>query len=262
MVDADQLLRDGDVDGARVALVDIVRTRPGDDQARMFLFQLLAVNGEWDKALKQLNALVQVASQAQLLGVTYGQAIAAEEQRAAVFAGTAEMALLAGHGGWAEGVARAITLFARGDGPGGIRARDEAFDAAPDLAGSMDGHPFEWIADADSRFGPTMEAIVAGRYGLIPFDVVESIRSEGPRDLRDTVWYPVEIAFRSGHSGAAFLPARYPGSEASANPAHKLGRLTGWIARDWGDEGLGQRLWTLSDGSERGLLDVRDIAFL
>lgn len=261
MADADQLLRDGDVAGARAALVDIVRSRPADEQARMFLFQLLAVNGEWDKARKQLQSLVQIASQAQLLGVTYNQTIDAEEQRAAVFAGKAEMPLLAGQGGWAEGVAKGISLLARDDVAGAISARNEAFDAAPDLPGAIDGVRFDWIADADSRFGPTFEVILGGRYGLIPFDLVESIRSEGPRDLRDTIWYPVEIAFRSGQSAAAFLLARYPGSEATDNDAEKLGRVTDWIERDWGQQGIGQRLWTLSDGSDRGLLELRSLEF-
>jgi type VI secretion system protein ImpE len=70
LADADHLLRDGDVAGARAALVDIVRQRPSDEQARMFLFQLLAITGEWDKARTQLQSLVQVASEAQMLGVT------------------------------------------------------------------------------------------------------------------------------------------------------------------------------------------------
>ena len=33
-----------------------------------------------------------------------------------------------------------------------------------DIAGDIDGRPFEWIADADSRLGPVLEAIVNGRY--------------------------------------------------------------------------------------------------
>ena len=227
----------------------------------MFLFQLLALTGEWDKARTQLQSLTQIASEAQMLGVTYNQAIDAEKQRAAVFAGAAEMPVLAGEGGWPEHVARAITLIAQGDLAGGEALRDAAFDEAPDLTGRLDGVAFEWIADADSRFGPTFEIILGGRYGLMPFDVVKSIMSEGPTDLRDTIWYPVEIAFRSGQSAAAFLPARYPGSESSSDDAERLGRVTAWREAPWGEAGMGQRLWMLSDGSERGLLDLRKLEF-
>lgn len=259
MSDADELLSTGDLGGARAALVELVRSQPTDEQARMFLFQLLAVTGEWDKSRAQLLALTQIASEAQMLAAAYGQAIEAEKQRAAIFDGAAEMPLLIGEDGWAQGVARGIGLLARGDVAGAVAARDEAFDNAPDMPGTIDGQHFDWLADADSRFGPTIEAILGGRYGLIPFDQIVSIKSDGPKDLRDTVWYPVQIAFRNGQSAAAFLPARYPGSESSTDDAERLGRATNWADREWGQEGSGQRLWSFSDSDDRGLLELRSL---
>ncbi len=261
MSDPDALLRSGDVAGTRAALIEATRARPSDERVRMFLFQLLCVTGEWDKARKQLDTLAQVASEAQMLAATYNQTIAAELVRADVFAGKAAMPVLAGMGGWVEGVARAIALQAAGDTEAAEAARDDAFGEADDTPGEIDGQRFDWIADADSRFGPTFEAIVAGRYGLIPFDAVQSITTDGPRDLRDVVWLPVQLALRSGQSIAAFLPARYPGSEVAEQGAIRLGRETDWVDRPWGQAGLGSRLWTLADGSEVGLLEFRKLVF-
>lgn len=262
MSDADTLLREGDLAGARAALVDLVRTQPANEQARMFLFQLLAINGEWDKASRQLEALVSVTAEAQMLAVTYNQAIAGERMREAVFAGDAEMEMLVGKDSWAAGIAKAVSAYVKGDAAGGDAARDAAFEEAPETPGAINGEEFEWIADADARFGPTFEAILSGRYGLIPFDHVRSIKSEGPKDLRDVVWYPVEILFGSGQSAAAFIPARYPGTVASDNDTLKLGRSTDWLDRDWGQEGLGQRLWTTSSGDDdHGLLALRELTF-
>ena len=155
MADADELLREGNLSGARAALVEVVRSQPSSEQGRMFLFQLFAVLGEWDKARNQLQALAQLSPEAQMLSVTYNQAMDAEKQRAAVLAGEADMPLLAGAGGWAEGIARSITLLGRGEVDAAIAARDEAFDSAPDTPGSIDGVKFDWISDADGRFGPT-----------------------------------------------------------------------------------------------------------
>lgn len=266
MADADELLREGNLSGARAALVEVVRSQPSSEQGRMFLFQLFAVLGEWDKARNQLQALAQLSPEAQMLSVTYNQAMDAEKQRAAVLAGEADMPLLAGAGGWAEGIARSITLLGRGEVDAAIAARDEAFDNAPDTPGSIDGVKFDWISDADGRFGPTIEAIIAGRYGLVPFSEIAHIKSDGPRDLRDTVWYPVQMALRSGQSVAAFIPARYPGSESDADDKVKLGRVTNWADHpsgnaDIGQIGHGQRLWTLSEGDDRGLLDLRALVF-
>ncbi|WP_425229590.1 type VI secretion system accessory protein TagJ [Sphingomonas sp.] len=257
---ADTLLRAGDLDGARRALVEVVKAKPGDQQARMFLFQLLAVAGEWDKARTQLNLLAQLSPEAQMLSVAYGQAVDAERTRGQVFAGAERMALLV-PSDWAGGLADAIEHHAHGRTSEGDAARDAAFEAAPDTPGMLDGVAFDWIADADSRFGPAFEAIVGGKYGLIAFDAVASLKSDGPQDLRDTVWYPVQIALKGGHSVAAMLPARYPGSEESDDVNERLGRATSWHDTDAGQAGIGQHLWALSTEDDRDLMSVRSLTF-
>jgi type VI secretion system protein ImpE len=138
-----------------------------------------------------------------------------------------------------------------------VELREAAFEAAPDTAGEIDGERFEWIADADPRFGPCVEAIVGGRYGLLPFAAVSTLKSEGPKDLRDIVWYPVEILLKTGASIAALLPARYPG--VATDPAEQMARATDWHDSPAGQIGSGQRLWATSGGGDRGLLSVRSI---
>jgi protein involved in temperature-dependent protein secretion len=256
MSDADELLRSGDLDGARAALVEVVRRDPGHVPTRMFLFQLLALAGEWDKARVQLDTLARLSPEAAMLATVYNQAIAAERVRESVWAGqaTAEQHLASD---WLGDVAEAIRLDATGDHDGAAAARERAFDAAPDTPGQIEGQRFAWIADADPRLGPCFEVILAGRYGLQAFDQVERISSEGPRDLRDLVWYPVQIGFRNGQSAAALLPARYPGSHAATDPAERLARATGWT--DAG--GSGQHLLATSEGDEHGLLSLRLLRF-
>jgi protein involved in temperature-dependent protein secretion len=258
-MDADQLLRDGDLDGARSALVETVRSHPQDARARMFLFQLLAVAGEWDKARTHLETLARISPEAQMLATVYSMAMKAEAQRAAIFAGRERMPVI--RGAWAEGLADAIMHYANGRTAEGDAARDEALDHAPDTPGEIDGVRFDWITDADARFGPTFEVIVQGRYGLVAFSEVAHVKSEGPRDLRDTVWYPVQLAFREGQSVAALVPTRYPGSELSNDLAMRMGRSTGWQAGAAGETGCGQHLLGLSGGEEVGLLALRSLAF-
>ncbi len=255
MQQADDLLQSGDLDGARRALVEAVRRTPGDVPTRSFLFQLLGLAGEWDKAKAQLTTLAQLSPEAQMLSVVYGQAIDAERQREAVFAGTERVDI---HGGsdWAWPIAEAIEAAAQGRSEDAGALREAAFDAAPDTPGEIDGVRFDWIADADQRFGPTIEAIIGGRYGLLPFAAIAELTSEGPRDLRDLVWYPVEVTLKAGPRIAALLPARYPG--IAADPAERLARATGW--QDDGT-GSGQRLWATSDGEDHGLLSVRALRF-
>ena len=260
MVNADDLLRAGDLDGARAALVETVRSEPTNVQARMFLFQLLAVAGEWDKARRQVSTIAQMSGEAQMLAMAYGQAIDAEVERAQVFAGTARARQHIASP-WVEGVIDAIEHFANGRVAEGEAAREAAFDAAPETPGEMDGEAFDWIADADGRFGPCFEVIINGKYGIQAFDQVERITSEGTRDLRDIVWYPVQIAFKSGQSVAAMMPVRYPGSETAESVPERLGRATSWVDRDWGQVGVGQHLWSLSNETDRDLLSLRKLSF-
>lgn len=258
---ADDLFRAGDLDGARQALVEIVRAKPADQTARIFLFQLLCILGEWERAKTHLNTLAQLSSEAQMLAVAYNQAITAEQFRAEVFAGRATPPNLSRQSPWANDLALAIGHFAAGRTAEAEEARERAFEAAPDTPGELDGVAFDWIADADHRFGPCFEAIVAGSYGIVPFDAVEKLTSDGPKDLRDLVWYPAQISFRSGQSIAALLPVRYPGSEAQPDPQLRQARTTTWTDGPAGEQGLGQRVFTVSQGDDRGILELRSLRF-
>lgn len=258
---AETLLRQGDLSGARAELVELVKKTPGNVEARMFLFQLLALTGEWTKARAQLNAMAQLSPEAQMLSTAYNQAIEAEAMRAEVFAGRAPVALLSKSQPWAQDLAAALGHELAGRTDEAAQARERAFAAAPDTPGTLDGVEFDWIADADSRFGPALEAIIAGKWGLLTFDTLQYVRSEGPGDLRDTQWYPVQIGFKSGQSVAGFLPVRYPGSEASDDVNDVLARATRWIETDNGVTGLGQHILSLSSGDERDLLSLRKLEF-
>lgn len=252
--DAATAVASGDVAGARAALIDAVRTSPGDVGARMFLWQVMALAGEWDKATTQLRSLASLSGESQMLSTVYGQALGQEKLRAEAYAGRGAFPVLVASSPWIEGVAQSLAAEARGEAAEAERLRGEAFDAAGDTPGEADGRSFTWVADVDMRLGPCFEAIVSGRWGLVPFEAVQRIKTEGARDLRDVIWLPVEMSLRSGQSAAALLPARYPGSEA-ASPTLQLGRATEWD----GERPLGQRVWSFDDGSEAGLLDVRDL---
>ncbi|MDB5445620.1 MAG: Virulence protein SciE type [Phenylobacterium sp.] len=262
MADANELLKAGDLGGARAALIDQVKRTPQDQPGRMFLFQLLCVLGEWDKAKAQLRALAQLSPEAQMLAVSYNMAIDAELTREQVFSGVAQPALLVGTCEWAGDLAASIGAFAQGRIDDGEARREAAFDAAPDTPGQFNGDiSFDWIADADPRFGPAFEAVIQGRWGLVPFESVTSITSEGPKDLRDIIWLPVEIAFKTGQSVPAVLPARYPGTAETGEAELQLARGTDWRDSPSGQAGLGQRLWSLGDEGEAGILSLRSLTF-
>ena len=261
MANADELLRAGDLEGVRHTLVETIKRAPADPPARLFLFQLLCLTGEWEKAKTHLRALASLSPEAQMLAAHYNMAIDAELVRRDVFAGRAQPALLVSETTWAGDLAAALGATAAGRFEDADARRTLAFDAAPDTPGEIDGARFEWIGDADPRFGPAFEAIIAGHWGLVPFDAVERIESEGPKDLRDLVWLPVELAFWTGKSVNALLPVRYPGTEAGDDNILKLARGTIWGDEPWGQSGLGQHVWSTDSEAEIDLLSLRRLVF-
>jgi type VI secretion system protein ImpE len=254
---AETQLKAGDIAGALQILRDRLRDSPGDQRARIFLFQALCIEGAWEKARAQLKVLAQLSPKAQMLAVAYNQAIDGEIARAAAVRGIDAAPLLHASPGWAIELANAFAADPRGASE--MRAR--AFESSCDTPGDVDGQKFEYLFDGDERFGPTFEAIIAGRWGLLPFCAVEEMRTEGPVDLRDMVWLPVEIRLREGPSVAALLPVRYPGSEIDEDRELRLGRRTDW-REGAGLRGLGQRVWTTSGGKDIGILSFRKIRFV
>ena len=256
---AQQLVAAGDPKGALALLQQEVRAHAADAKQRVFLFQLLCVLGQWARASTQLQLCGELDAATLPMVNTYREALQCELMREAVFAGQTTPIAFGQPQAWVAWLVEALQADARGDAAAAARLRAEAFDAAPATAGSLNGDPFTWIADADSRLGPVLEAVVKGRYCWVPFAAVTRIVIEPPEDLRDLVWLPARFELAHGGETVALLPVRYVGTAASDNGALQLARRTDWQEHGAGQfSGLGQRLITTS-GAEVGLLDVREI---
>ena len=256
---AEASLRDGDVAAALKLLQDEVRSRPTDAKLRIFLFQLLSVTGQWERALNQLNVAATLDPSALAMAQMYREALRCELLRAEVFAGKRSPMVFGEPEQWLALLIESLLLGGRGQAAQAQKLRGEAFDAAPASPGSIDGVAFEWIADADSRLGPVLEAVVNGRYYWIPFTRLSRVDIDEPTDLRDVVWMPTHFQFINGGEAVGLVPTRYPGSETSADSAVCLARKTVWDEVSPGSfHGLGQRLLATPAG-EHAVMDVRSL---
>jgi len=259
MTSAEENVKAGRLDEALSDLQAQVRKNPADAKLRVFLFQLLAVRGEWDRALTQLKVTSDMDASTVAMLKTYQEVLRCEVLRAEVFAGRRTPLLFGKPAEWMALLVEAMRLTATEKYEEARSLRERAFEAAPAMAGKIDGQPFAWIADADSRLGPLMEAIVNGRYYWIPFSRVKEIRVEKPQDLRDIAWMPASLSLANGGDVVAFIPTRYPGTEASKDMRLVMARGTEWQERPADTFlGLGQRLWTTDQG-DHALMDVRAV---
>lgn len=256
---AEASIRAGAPKAALASLTAAVKADAAKPALRIFLAQLLCVLGQWERAHTQLNVVADMDPATSPMREMVGHALRCEKLRAAVFEGRRSPMIFGEPEAWLAGLIESLLRAGAGEAELSHRLAASAFDAAPATRGSIDGQPFEWIADADSRLGPVLEAMVNGRYYWVPFNRLARMTIEPPTDLRDVVWLPAHLQFTNGGEVIAMLPTRYPGSEKSDDEQILMARRTDW--REDGTErwlGLGQRV-LVTDLGEHDLLSVRTV---
>lgn len=255
---AEESLQNGDLEAALQQLQQHIKQQPANAELRIFLFQLLAVLGQWDRALTQLNVAAELDDAALAMTAMYRQVIACERVREQVFLGTNSPIVFGQPQEWIALLLQALKLTAQEEYAKSQDLRNQAFDQATANTGTIDDQPSSWLADSDARLGPVIEAMIDGRYLWVPLDQLSSLQIDPPNDLRDVIWLPTHFTWHNGGESYGLLPARYPFSYRD-DPLLALSRKTQW--HDCGHDlfiGLGQKIW-VTDVNEYPLLDTRSI---
>lgn len=282
---AEELIKLARPQEALDALVPLIRAKPQDAKLRIFLFQLLAVTGQWERAVGQLETAGQLDAKNLLMAQLCRQAIICEKLRTDVFAGKRSPLIVGEPSDWLGRMLQAAQMSGKGEHRAAGELRSQALEAAPATSGSIEfatakgaaaadatarlaadvsqgptsTEPFEWIADGDARLGPILELIVDGRYYWAPFDRLKQIEIEQPTDLRDVIWLPAKVTWSTGASTVALIPTRYAGTEANKDGGLLLARRTDWSEIDGGGfVGLGHRVLN-TDTSEHAVMNIRRI---
>lgn len=239
-------------------VIATVKSRSADASARMQLFRLLAVTGQWSRAENQLDVAGNLDKSLALTVLAHRHALNCERFRAEVFGGTRAPLFLGEPDRGSALLAQALAL----DSETAQRLRLEALDSIDTTAGAINGQSFQWLSDADSRIGPILEVYLDGKYYWVPFSRVQSFRVHEPADVLDLVWASTELTLRGGAAQAVLIPTRYPSTETSEDDALRLARRTDWVAigEQQQHRGVGQRMFA-SDQTEVALLDARVVEF-
>lgn len=268
-------LKNADLASSLKSLQAEVRDNPSEPKHRIFLFQLLSILGQWDRALGQLNVLRDLNADSLSMVQAYQEALNCEALRDAVFTGNRSPLLFGEPEPWMALMLEALKLSGQGNGVESAAMRDKALQDAPVVSGSLTLFPekttderatalvlpFEWLADADSRIGPFLEAIVNGKYFWIPFQRIGSISLEKVSDLRDLVWLPARFEWANGGEAVGFIPTRYVASQSHSDDHVRMGWKTIWSEAGEGAYfGLGQRILA-TDADEYPLTKIQKIEF-
>jgi type VI secretion system protein ImpE len=247
-----------DVQVSRVK--EAIRAEPADASLRTFYFQLLAVLGDWNKALAQLQVCAQLDPKALPMAQAYREAMRCELLRAEVFEGRRTPYVVGAPPEWLSYMVDALKAQVASTQKAAFDLRAQALDMAPATAGSINGERFEWLCDSDSRLGPIFELYSAGCYYWVPFSSIKNIALEKPQDLRDVVWQPAQLTLLNEGTLQGVVPARYP-AHVDDDDGLRLARRTEWSGIG-GDHvaGRGQRVLT-TEHCDHALLDVRTVSF-
>lgn len=260
-MDAELHIKEGRLDEALSSLMSAIRSKPEDPALRVFLFELASLLGQLDRALNQLRVLENMGKETQMLAKVFERVLQGEFLRTQVFAGKTTPLIFGEPEEWVSWLVQACALTVQGRSDEAKVLRIRARDLAPPNPGKVNGKPFQWLMDADSRFGPTLEVIIGGSYYWVPFHRIKRIQCEKPSGLRDVVWFPAQFTWINGGEMAGHVPVRYPGTELSKDGQLKLARCSDWVTQPDGSQfGLGQRLLA-TDTEDVPLLELRDLEF-
>lgn len=261
---AKQLLDEGLLTEAVERQTAEVKARPTDLAARTFLFELLALAGDLERAGRQLDALGQLLKedpQAQIGAALYRRLLDAEIQRRRVFNEGLRPRFLLEPPAEVTRHIEALDLLRDGRT---TEARDRLDAAEADRvrpSGTLGRTAFDDFRDADDLLAPVLEVHAPAGYGWIPWSQIQLLEVLPPQSLRDLFWAPARIASFDGQLGEVHLPALYPGSHSHPDPTARLGRFTDWVEHEGGIvRGAGLKTFLVGDDA-RTLFELTEVHF-
>jgi type VI secretion system protein ImpE len=249
-MNASELLRAGQLAEAIDAEIKALKANPGDQERRVFLFELLAFAGELDRARRQIEAVKYDEPALDAAALGYRKLLDSEALRRRLFSESLKPEFFSEPPDHLRLRLEAVNRLREGRPQEARELLTQADANLPVLRGKLNGKDFEGLRDGDDLFSYLLEVMAHGRYYWVPLEQVESLTMPAPRFQRDLLWVPARLGLHDGASGEVFLPALYPGSHEHPDPRIKLGRATDWKGPEGGPvRGVGLREFLVGDDS-------------
>ena len=260
-MDAKSLLQSGRLSAAVEELSQEVRAHPADLSLRAFLFELLCLSGEYERAGRQLDVVAQQDARTEVGAQVYRNLLSAEKSRSRLMADGLIPDFLLKPPAFAMLHLEAVNRQREGHPEQARAALEKAAESETPAAGRADEQAFADFADQDSILGPLLEVFIHDRYVWLPFIQIRRLSINAPKTLRDLIWLPAILETVEGPAGGVFIPVLYSGSSRHPNELVRLGRITEWQELGEGLQGgMGQRVFFIDEG-ERAVLELRELEF-
>lgn len=258
---AKELIRAGRLSEARGVLIEEVKSAPKDVGKRTLLFQVLAMGGEWDKAMRHLD-MISTQDPTRLIGAhTYLDIVKAEQERLEVLHRSQVPSVMPEAPAYFPQYMSYINALMTGKFDDARSLIAEIDKVKPEISCTMDGKDFVGFSDTDARLYAFIEAFVHERYVWIPFETIRELVIHEPKTSFDLIWVLANITTWGGLSMNCYLPVMYPETYLHEDEKARLGRLTDWVPLGGGfSRGVGQHVYQVGD-DDVSILDMRGITF-
>jgi len=240
-----EMLQNGQLQEA----IQLVETQLKDDPMNIDLkgqhIELLCINGELERADKQLNFLVQKHPDFLIGAANLRQLIRAEQARIDFMAGKAVPQLFAESDAYVAALMK-LRLAMVDSQDDVTQCANSLEDLRPQVSLLINDKTNQEIRDLDDTLGGFIEIFgTDGNFYLAQLPEIDYINFKPVTSLLEMVWRRVDLAIKDGPCGEAHIPMIYAGSETDAQ---KLGRETDWheVATDV-IAGKGLKMWLADD---------------
>jgi type VI secretion system protein ImpE len=255
---ANDLFKAGKLQDAVAAQTQEVKSRPADQSARLFLFELLAFAGDIERATRQMDVLKYEEMELETARLSYRRMLDAEAARRRVFRDGVKPEFFVDPPEHVTLRLEAVNCLRDKRPDEAAKILERANANSPTVKGQLNGKPFDSLRDCDDLLAHVLEVMAHGQYYWVPLEQIELVTAKAPKYPRDLLWLAARLEMPES-AGDVFLPALYPGSHEHADDQVKLGRSTDWLATPGGPT-LGADLRTFLVGEDPvGLLELREL---
>ncbi len=245
-----EFFNNADLQGLHAHAVREIKKSPQDAAPRALFIQILCMEGEWDRATTQADALLKLSPASAMFCATVSQLIAAEQQRTATLNGKKAPVWTGERPDYADALEAALQAYGRGDAIAGAQKTAQALDMVPTLPVHFSaGAQEEWALDGDARLAGVIEFIKGDAYSLIAMAAVASIELAQPTHPIEILWPHARLTLHSGEILTGRMPGRYPVTEGMDDASLLMARATAWQEVAQGLYlGRGQKGWNTPSG--------------
>ncbi|MBU2870487.1 type VI secretion system accessory protein TagJ [Colwellia sp. E2M01] len=223
-----------------------LRDDPLNVDAKSSLIELLCINGELERADKQLNYMVQKHPDFLIGAANLRQLIHAEQSRQDFLIGKSVPHIFTESDAHIEAFMSLRVEMNQGNAESITNSALKLEENRTDIQVELNGEVVNEFRDLDDSLGGFLEIFgTDGKYYIAQIKDIEYIHFKPVSSIIEQVWRRVELSIKNGPSGEAHIPLVYANSSTDAE---KLGRET-----DWQEKapdvmvGVGQKMWFVND---------------